>query len=58
MIQEDAHDNQGREMTTTEQIIILARRLIELGVVPDDDGDYEEFEEIVIKLDDALNDVG
>ena len=46
-----------REMTMEqmEKIVILARRFIELGVRPDDDDNYDEFEEVVHKLDDALN---
>lgn len=39
---------------TTEQIASLARRLIDIEVVPDDDDDYDEFEEIVIELHKAL----
>ena len=41
-------------MMTTEQIVGLARKLIELGIVPDNDDCYNEFEEIIIDLHDAL----
>ena len=46
-----------RELTKEqmEQIVILARRFIELGVRPDDDDNYPGFEEVVYKLDDLLN---
>jgi hypothetical protein len=42
-------------MEQMEQIVILARRFIELGVRPDDDDNYDEFEKVVHKLDDLLN---
>jgi len=39
---------------TAEQVATLASRLIDLGVRPDSDDDYEEFEDIVLELLDAL----
>ncbi len=42
-------------MEQMEQIVILARRFIELGVRPDDDDNYDEFERVVYQLDDLLN---
>ena len=40
---------------TTEQIARLASRLIDLGVRPDDEDDYDEFEDVVNELISALN---
>lgn len=40
---------------TTEQIALLASRLIDLGVRPDDEDDYDEFEDVVNELNSALN---
>lgn len=37
-----------------DQIVELVYRLIDLGVVPDDDDRYEEFEELIIDLLNAL----
>ena len=38
-----------------EQIARLASRLIDLGVRPDDEDDYDEFEDVVLELIHALN---
>ena len=45
-------------MMTADQIARLARRLIDLGVRPDDEDDHDEFEEIILKLHCLLKAVG
>lgn len=43
---------------TTDEIARLSRRLVDLGVRPDDDDDYDEFEEIIFDLHDMLKVAG